>query len=54
MEDEEEESSDSDVSESHHLVELSSSANTFVAKDGTVWNQQPPTHHQAPSHNIVR
>lgn len=54
IEDEEEESSDdSDVTESQDLVEPSP-ANTFVAKDRTMWNQLPPSHHQTPSHNIVR
>ncbi|XP_018407391.1 PREDICTED: piggyBac transposable element-derived protein 4-like [Cyphomyrmex costatus] len=50
---EEESSDDSDASESQDPTETSS-ANTFVAKDGTVWNQLPPDFHQTPAHNVVR
>jgi len=50
---EEESSDDSDVSENQDPIEPSSS-NTFVAKDGTVWNQLPPNFHQTSTHNIVR
>ncbi|XP_011685758.1 PREDICTED: uncharacterized protein LOC105448711 [Wasmannia auropunctata] len=51
IEEEEESSSDSN---NESQVESSSSANTFVTKDGTVWNKLPPAHHQTPLHNIVR
>ena len=30
------------------------SQNVLAAKDGTIWNKEPPFHHQTPSYNIIR